>query len=669
SGLLIFAETITSRTFDVPILDDGAFEGNETITLTLSNPDTSLTLGNPSTATLTIVDNEVPPATGTNFALASNGGVASASSTTPNAGFPGYNFLPGTAIDGDRKSGVNFWRDDTANTYPDWLQVDFNGTKTISEIDVFTMQDNDQNPSDPTLAMTFVEDGITAFDVQYWNGSAWVTVPNGSVTGNNKVWRQFTFSAIATNKVRVQVNNALNSRSRIVELEAWGTAISSNTNQALAVNGGVASASSTTPNAGFPGYNFAPGTAIDGDRKSGVNFWRDDTANTYPDWLQVDFNGTKNITEIDVFTMQDNDQNPSDPTLAMSFVEDGITAFDVQFWTGSAWITVPNGSVTGNNQVWRQFTFSPIATSKIRVLVNNALNTRSRIVELEAWGTSSNGTNQALAANGGFASASSTTPNNQFPGYNFVPAVTIDGDRRGGMNFWRDDTANTYPDWLQVDFNGSKNITEVDVFTVQDDDQHTLEPTQAMTFSLSGITAFDVQYWTGSAWITVPNGSVTGNNQVWRQFTFSPIATSKIRVLVNNALNTRSRIVELEAWGTSSNGTNQALAANGGFASASSTTPNNQFPGYNFVPAVTIDGDRRGGMNFWRDDTANTYPDWLQVDFNGSKNITEVDVFTVQDDDQNSLEPTQAMTFSLSGITAFDVQYWSGSAWITVPNG
>src|SRR6185369_1867418 len=190
--------------------------------------------------------------------------------------------------------------------------------------------------------------------VQYWNGSAWVTVPNGSVTGNNKVWRQFIFSPIATSKVRVLVNNALNTRSRIVELEAWTTS-NSNPNQALAANGGVASASSTTPNAGFPGYNFLPGTAIDGDRKSGLNFWRDDTANAYPDWLQVDFNGTKNITEIDVFTMQDNDQNPSDPTLGMTFVQDGIVDFEVQYWTGAAWATVPNGSVTGNNNVWRQF--------------------------------------------------------------------------------------------------------------------------------------------------------------------------------------------------------------------------------------------------------------------------------------------------------------------------
>jgi subtilisin family serine protease len=483
------------------------------------------------------------PSALTNFARSTNGGIATASSTTPNGQFPGYNFLPGVAIDGDRKSGVSFWRDDTANAYPDWLEVDFNGSKNISEMDVFTIQDNDQNPADPTQAMTFAVNGITAFDMQYWTGSAWATVPNGSVTGNNKVWRQFSFTPITTSKVRVLVNNALNTRSRIVEFEAWGTAAGS-TNVALAASGGIASASSTTPNSQFPGYNFLPSVTIDGDRKSGVNFWRDDTANAYPDWLQVDFNGSKYINEIDVVTIQDNDQNPSDPTQSMTFSINGITAFDVQYWNGSAWVTVSNGSVTGNNKVWRQFTFSPIATSKVRVLVNNALNTRSRIVELEAWSS----TNYASAANGAVASASSTTPNGQVPGYNFLPSVAIDGDRKSGLNFWRDDTANAYPDWLQVDFNGSKNISEIDVFTLQDNDQNPADPTQAMTFSINGITAFDVQYWNGSAWVTVPNGSVSGNNLVWRQFTFSPITTNKIRVLVNNALNSRSRIVELEAY-------------------------------------------------------------------------------------------------------------------------
>jgi len=65
------------------------------------------------------------------------------------------------------------------------------------------LQDNYSNPSEPTEAMTFSLYGVTAFDVQYWNGSSWVTVPGGSVTGNNKVWRKFTFTAITTSKIRV----------------------------------------------------------------------------------------------------------------------------------------------------------------------------------------------------------------------------------------------------------------------------------------------------------------------------------------------------------------------------------------------------------------------------------------------------------------------------------
>jgi len=95
---------------------------------------------------------------------------------------------------------------------------------------VVTQQDDYQNPVEPTLTQTFSLYGITAFDVQYWNGSTWVTVPNGSITDNNKVWRQFTFSSITTSKIRVVVNaGADNVYSRVVEVEAW-TASGSTTN-------------------------------------------------------------------------------------------------------------------------------------------------------------------------------------------------------------------------------------------------------------------------------------------------------------------------------------------------------------------------------------------------------------------------------------------------------
>ena len=72
--------------------------------------------------------------------------------------------------------------------------MDFYGAKWINEIDVYTLQDDYHNPVEPTENMSFSTFGITAFDVQYWNGSAWVPILNRGVIGNNKVWRKFTFA-------------------------------------------------------------------------------------------------------------------------------------------------------------------------------------------------------------------------------------------------------------------------------------------------------------------------------------------------------------------------------------------------------------------------------------------------------------------------------------------
>ncbi|HEV3468627.1 MAG TPA: hypothetical protein VG148_04855, partial [Pyrinomonadaceae bacterium] len=490
--------------------------------------------------------------------LASNGATAAASSVFDSTR------LPVGAINGDRR-GLHWgsdpatgsgWTDGTNNAYPDWIEIAFAGPRVIQEVSVFTLQDNYPSPAEPTLTMTFTKFGVTAFQVQYWTGSAWANVTGGAVTGNNKVWRQFTFTPLLTTKIRVLVNNALAGNSRITEVEAWAEL--SRANHALASNGATATATSVFDSTRLPV------AAINGDHK-GLHWgsdpatgsgWTDGTNNAYPDRLEIAFAGERVVDEINVFTLQDNYPSPVEPTEAMTFTKFGITAFQVEYWTGSAWAAVPGAAVTGNNKVWRRFTFSPLSTTKLRLTVSAALAGNSRVVEVEAWGPGSSAppppppTNHALASNGATAAASSVFDSTR------LPIGAINGDRRGlhwgsdpaTGSGWTDGTQNVYPDWLEITFSGAKSLTEISVFTLQDNYPSPAEPTLTMTFTKFGIQDFDVQYWTGSAWATVPGGAITGNNKVWRKVTFPALTTTKIRVLVKKALAGNSRIVEVEAY-------------------------------------------------------------------------------------------------------------------------
>jgi len=155
-----------------------------------------------------------------NVALAANGGVASASSTYVATG---YSFPVAAVNNGDR-TGLNWgngggWNDATANAFPDWVQINFSGTQTIDHVIVYILQDNYPSPVEPTDTMTFTQYGVTDFQVQGWNGTAWVTL--GTVSGNNLVKRTVSFAAFSTNRIRINITGALASYSRITEIEAW----------------------------------------------------------------------------------------------------------------------------------------------------------------------------------------------------------------------------------------------------------------------------------------------------------------------------------------------------------------------------------------------------------------------------------------------------------------
>jgi hypothetical protein len=243
-----------------------------------------------------------------------------------------------------------------------------------------------------------------------------------------------------------------------------------------------------------------------------------------------------------------------------TFTSYGITSFQVQYWTGAAFVDVPGGNVTGNNLVKRKFIFAPLVTDKIRVVVNGSVDGFTRVVEIEALSCAPvtpsptptpnpcaiAANNVAAASNGASAIASSEY------GPAFAASGTNNGEHNGndwGVGGWNDGTGGVFPDNVQINFNVSQTINEIDVYTLKDDYNSGSVVTDATTFTSFGITSFQVQYWTGAAWADVPGGLVTGNNLVKRKFSFPNIVTDRIRVVVNNSVdNYYSRLVEIEAF-------------------------------------------------------------------------------------------------------------------------
>ena len=155
-----------------------------------------------------------------NVASAASGAIASAS-TTQSDKFPVTGAINGDRTGADWGNGGG-WNDATRGVWPDSFEVAFSGARTINEIRIFTLQNNFPNPVEPTPDLVADYYGIQDFNVEYWNGTAWVLIPGGNVVGNDKVMRTFTFPDITTTKLRIVVNNGRNNYSRIIEVEAFG---------------------------------------------------------------------------------------------------------------------------------------------------------------------------------------------------------------------------------------------------------------------------------------------------------------------------------------------------------------------------------------------------------------------------------------------------------------
>ena len=406
--------------------------------------------------------------------------VASASSTST----PRY---PVSAVNNNERAGANWgngggWHDATPNVFPDWVQINFNGSKTIDRVVVYTLQDNYSNPIEPTDTLTFALYGITDFTVQGWNGSAWVTL--ATVSGNNLVKRTVTFTAFTTDRIRINVTNALNRYSRITEIEAWGVAAAS-----LPPTTTTLTSRPIRPPAGSQRHLHRDGRPA----------------------------ATRPAASASPRRRRDQRLRP--------------VALDA-----------------GNARTATCST-SSLAVGTHSIVANyggDAANAASASPPLSQVITA-----RAAAATWRWP-APAPWPRRRAPSAPDYPVSAVNNNERAGVNWgngggWNDATPNVFPDWVQINFNGSKTINRVVVYTLQDNYSNPVEPTDTLTFSRYGITDFTVQGWNGrpgSPWPRSP--ATTWSSAPSPSPRSPPTASASTSPTPSQSY---SRITEIEAWG------------------------------------------------------------------------------------------------------------------------
>lgn len=158
-----------------------------------------------------------------NYARTSQGATAMANSTYSDGGYDG---AASNAINGDRLFSYANWSASGGIYHSDGagavLTIDFNQSRTIEKLNLITVRDS--GTSKTAIPDSNTENigsfGLAGFTVDYWNGTTWTNL-FAPVTGNTKLFRSFTFTPVATTKIRITATSA--GSARIAEVEALGT--------------------------------------------------------------------------------------------------------------------------------------------------------------------------------------------------------------------------------------------------------------------------------------------------------------------------------------------------------------------------------------------------------------------------------------------------------------
>ncbi|MEV0828280.1 discoidin domain-containing protein [Nonomuraea rubra] len=124
--------------------------------------------------------------------------------------------------------------------------------------------------------------------------------------------------------------------------------------------------------------NYPPCSVADGDRSSngwaGGNGWNDATARAWPDTLAIALGGARQVSRVDLFTL-DTERYPASRY--------GLRDWDVQAQVAGQWQTV--AQVRGNTAGTARSDFAPVSADAVRIvaLASNGANDYTRVIEVE----------------------------------------------------------------------------------------------------------------------------------------------------------------------------------------------------------------------------------------------------------------------------------------------
>ncbi|MEV4356749.1 hypothetical protein [Nonomuraea sp. NPDC049625] len=256
-----------------------------------------------------------------------------------------------------------FWGGTTAGQ--DWYELNFGSAKTVNEVRLYF---KDSRPASATYRAP------ASYDIQYYNGSAWVSVPGQAKTPSapRANYNVVQFSAVSTQRLRVLVTAASGARTGLTEIKVFnrgGTQQPNPTNLA----------SSATPSASNTSSWESVAAINDGIDPPSSN----DTVNprwgcwpeTGQQWVDLTWGSAQNLNRAEVYFFDD---------------DEGIdmpASWKLQYWNGSAYVDVPGASAyTLTKNAYNSVTFNATSTTRLRVLLTGNGSSSVGLLEVKAYG-------------------------------------------------------------------------------------------------------------------------------------------------------------------------------------------------------------------------------------------------------------------------------------------